>query len=997
MINNIQEEVDTYEGMGLPALQKLQQQNPKLLVGIALENLEKTVQEDQRAKLMGTGEVGPSVIDKKLMGLGGLGQQQALAAASPGLQQRGKQMQAAQMRKAMGMQPGMQRGMQPGMQQAPMRMAGGGVVGFKPGGKIEGGFNLGTPIPIGNNQPIPMLMQKYGSEKVMEFLEGQKELREESKFVAPEYRDAFKQKEANFISRFGDMVRDIRQTQSGPDGMAGGGVVALKEGGFPDLSGDGKVTQKDVLMGRGVVNKAQGGVIGFNNRGLVRADDIDMENLLDALMVAESGGDPNAISSVGAEGAYQIMPSTAAQPGFGVSPMEGSRFDSDASRSFAREYLQAMIDRYDGDIEAALIAYNAGAGNADKFISAGRDYEVLPLAMQTQPYVNKIMSNLKEENRRRDIQLGGGRTISTTAPESYTERQRRLKQEEQRARETASYPRQVEKGAMYEPNIPDALLVAQSQNELLAPARLQEQLRALDTPEYTPEERGAGGIGYLQSIGRKQEEEAKRASNFLKMMQGQEDMIARANPATNLEGIDINEEFVVEGGMESPAQRMRQAFPGAANAAARYAMSPKDTAPQKTRGNNLFTNVRDDFSEILDFVQGLFNEGGEVKGFQEGDLVELEGGEQVVPISNITDDQGLIDRGIQYVKDNPYEAASIGLMLIPGIGLVGRGALAAAKFAPRGLAALRQGAAALKQKAPGAYAGAKQFMQGTTSTPASGNIFGRAAQKAYTRPRKTGMGSPVKGPKGQVSAKDAKKQGLRLNREFSPSRATMAAGAGAYGLENILGVDDETVAQTPEALTDMQRLQQELPNVYAGLKQGASKYAQDKATRSREGAENARNRMQGKGGQGDRGGILSRLGSALSSDRANSLYDAFQTLGMAGGAARGQEGTQLIANQMARDFQQQELDAMRERVDVDREALQTQQLLAQYDLYASVLPYADMIRAGVAEQMEKDEFDPEVLKESIKRLISGMQIPNMTDQLGGGSSVVRDALNVVGE
>tara|TARA_R110002050_G_scaffold173319_2_gene305473 strand:- start:828 stop:3698 length:2871 start_codon:yes stop_codon:yes gene_type:complete len=936
MINNIQEEVDTYEGMGLPALQKLQQQNPKLLVGIALENLEKTVQEDQRAKLMGTGEVGPSVIDKKLMGLGGLGQQQALAAASPGLQQRGKQMQAAQMRKAMGMQPGMQ----PGMQQAPMRMAGGGVVGFKPGGKIEGGFNLGTPIPIGNNQPIPMLMQKYGSEKVMEFLEGQKELREESKFVAPEYRDAFKQKEANFMSRFGDMVRDIRQAQSGPDEMAGGGVVALKEGGFPDLSGDGKVTQKDVLMGRGVVNKAQGGVIGFNNRGLVRADDIDMENLLDALMVAESGGDPNAISSVGAEGAYQIMPSTAAQPGFGVSPMEGSRFDSDASRSFAREYLQAMIDRYDGDIEAALIAYNAGAGNADKFISAGRDYEVLPLAMQTQPYVRKILGQMEgqsDEERRRGVNVSPGLAAA--------ERRRILR------------------------NNPAI-------GSLRGVGRRQDQS-------------AQGGIGYLQSIGRKQEEEAKRASNFLKMMQGQEDMIARANPATNLEGIDINEEFVVEGGMESPAQRMSQAFPGAANAAARYAMSPKDTAPQKTRGNNLFTNVRDDFSEILDFVQGLFNEGGEVKGFQEGDLVELEGGEQVVPISNITDDQGLIDRGIQYVKDNPYEAASIGLMLIPGIGLVGRGALAAAKFAPRGLAALRQGAAALKQKAPGAYAGAKDFVRGTTSTPASGNIFGRAAQKAYTRPRKTGMGSAVKGPKGQVSAKDAKKQGLRLNREFSPSRATMAAGAGAYGLENILGVDDETVAQNPEALTDdMQRLQQELPNVYAGLKQGVSKYAQDKATRSREGAENARNRMQGRGGQGDRGGILSRLGSALSSDRANSLYDAFQTLGMAGGAARGQEGTQLIANQMARDFQQQEMDTMRERIDVDREAFATQERLAQFNLIQSLVGSVtfDTLAQEVAEELGESTGSAAVQNETLKRLLGAINSASPGLFIGDGGA-----------
>ena len=973
MINNIQEQVDTYEGMGLPALQKMQQQNPKLLVGIALENLEKTVQEDQRAKLMGTGAVGPSVIDKKLMGLGGLGQQQALATARPGLQQRGKQIQAAQMRKAMGMQPGMQ----PGMQQAPMRMADGGIVGFDKGGKV---------------QPIPMLMQKYGSEKVMEFLNEQKRFRDIEGNVSPQAREQFEMMKANIESRFDPkMIRAIRQAQSGPDEMADGGIVALKEGGFPDLSGDGKVTQKDILMGRGVVDKAQGGIVGFRNRGLVRADDIDMENLLNALMIAESGGDPDAISDVGAEGAYQIMPSTAEQPGFGVSPMEGSRFDPEASRSFAREYLQAMIDRYDGDIEAALIAYNAGAGNADKFISAGRDYEVLPLAMQTQPYVNRVMGELEKENRRRDIQLGGGRTISTTAPESYTERQRRLKREEQRARETASYPRQVKEGTMYEPNIPDALLVAQAQDKLLAPARLQEQLIAAGDArnQYTPEERAAGGLGYLQYMGRKKGEEAKRASNFLKMMAGNRGMINAADPATNLAGINTKQEFIPAGGMDSPAQRMDKAFPGLADSAARYAMSKnvpdintnKVAVPESTRGNNLFTNIRDDLGEIVNYIRGLFNEGGEVRGFQEGDLVELEDGEQVVPISSVTDDQGLIDRGIQYVKDNPVEAASIGLMLIPGVGLVGRGALAAAKFAPRGLAALRQ-------RAPGALRNIKQFMQGTTSTPASGNIFGRAAQKAYSRPRKTGVGSAVKGPKRMFSAEDAVKQGLRLNREFSPSRATMAVGAGAYGLENLLGMDDETAAQTaPQALTDMERMRPYAPELYEKFTQSAENMKRMEREAPalfeafKKGAEgNKENKQE------DKKGILSRLGSALSSDRANALYNAFQTLGMAGGAARGQEGTQLIANQMARDFQQQELDAMRERIDVDREALETNQLLAQYDLYASVLPYADMIRAGVAEQMEKDEFDPEVLRESIRRLISGMQMPNM-----GGGPLVEEA------
>jgi len=54
----------------------------------------------------------------------------------------------------------------------------------------------------------------------------------------------------------------------------GGSISKLKAGGFPDLSGDGKITKKDVLMGRGVVKKANGGQInglkkmGMNKGGL---------------------------------------------------------------------------------------------------------------------------------------------------------------------------------------------------------------------------------------------------------------------------------------------------------------------------------------------------------------------------------------------------------------------------------------------------------------------------------------------------------------------------------------------------------------------------------------------------------------------------------------------------------------------------------------------------------------------------------------------------------
>lgn len=55
------------------------------------------------------------------------------------------------------------------------------------------------------------------------------------------------------------MAGGLPQLPSNLPRAAQGGIVAFKDGGFPDLSGDGKVTRKDILMGRGVVSKSAGG------------------------------------------------------------------------------------------------------------------------------------------------------------------------------------------------------------------------------------------------------------------------------------------------------------------------------------------------------------------------------------------------------------------------------------------------------------------------------------------------------------------------------------------------------------------------------------------------------------------------------------------------------------------------------------------------------------------------------------------------------------------
>lgn len=108
--------------------------------------------------------------------------------------------------------------------------------------------------------------------------------------------------------------------------------------------------------------------------------------ILHRQMMQESGGNPNAVSPKGARGLRQIMPATAIDPGFGVRP---PRDDSPAENDRAGiEYMAAMKKRY-GNTETALIAYNWGPGNADKWIAGGSDFNKLPA--ETQNYVAKII------------------------------------------------------------------------------------------------------------------------------------------------------------------------------------------------------------------------------------------------------------------------------------------------------------------------------------------------------------------------------------------------------------------------------------------------------------------------------------------------------------------------------------------------------------------------------------------------------------------------------
>ena len=92
------------------------------------------------------------------------------------------------------------------------------------------------------------------------------------------------------------------------------------------------------------------------------------EKLLPFLINQESGGNNNAVSPKGARGLTQVMPKTGEDPGYGVAPLKNQ--SPEEYRRFGKDYLVAMLNKYDGDVEKSLAAYNAGPGNVDDWVAA---------------------------------------------------------------------------------------------------------------------------------------------------------------------------------------------------------------------------------------------------------------------------------------------------------------------------------------------------------------------------------------------------------------------------------------------------------------------------------------------------------------------------------------------------------------------------------------------------------------------------------------------------
>lgn len=125
--------------------------------------------------------------------------------------------------------------------------------------------------------------------------------------------------------------------------------------------------------------------------------------LINAVIQQESTGNPNAISSKGAVGLMQVMPATAAEiaseigdanfPWDGGAPaIQEYLSNPDINKRYGTHYLNKMLERYGGDVEAALVAYNGGPSRADAWLAAGKDDSVLPA--ETSAYYKSVTEKL---------------------------------------------------------------------------------------------------------------------------------------------------------------------------------------------------------------------------------------------------------------------------------------------------------------------------------------------------------------------------------------------------------------------------------------------------------------------------------------------------------------------------------------------------------------------------------------------------------------------------
>jgi soluble lytic murein transglycosylase len=169
-----------------------------------------------------------------------------------------------------------------------------------------------------------------------------------------------------------------------------------------------------VLLARGTIDRAiQELTLPLRHEDVIReqAREKNVDAALIAAVIYSESKFSDRTSSAGARGLMQITPDAANE----IERLSGGTTfklkdlgDPEINIRYGTYLLRELLDRYDGDVAAALAAYNAGPGNADKWGGSELSVEAIPFP-ETRAYVEEVLEKQGAYRDEYGKELGYGR------------------------------------------------------------------------------------------------------------------------------------------------------------------------------------------------------------------------------------------------------------------------------------------------------------------------------------------------------------------------------------------------------------------------------------------------------------------------------------------------------------------------------------------------------------------------------------------------------------